>query len=687
MYKLYFYIYIFFRIYIYIKMELVTGDISLPCAQQYIPISFNLKFNDIKITKNSCIANMSWKLPVSDTAKYCWIKPSESTLKRFGPGNVKIMLYPVISTYAGISNSSPRDIYSAECNFYYPGEKAHNILVKAIRIAAGELIKEVTFDVLDDYIMYWTNAEITYRSRPGYQSLAGTRTLYKRDPAKYDKIIAENFVYMGEGLDVFLIKLKKWHCNNMAKAGNLPNPQPCIDICGKDTDLCSYLGLAMCANKNDGRVFSDSCRGLVTANAGVDDDAKQALINKIMENQYGQCEGDFRSDKCYGVSMDQALVNRPTKKKWDQLWSNYCKGDNSTKPECSCYYSGGGTTDVSKYSIPSECLATCSNPVSFGTNAYQPNDVMQKLIVGKDCPSACIAIVNADAGDIAIVDNIKIIQQCAISGGDADNNIGTSIPKWVLKNFPDTCAAYVKYCKVSGHEIQGYISDNLGLVNYSSSDLDEDIKTYTEICGQFKDYDVAQINMMTNNDVQGFEASVSGFMNIDYKKTTDAINDWNSYSNTLKINKFVPDYNTFSSMLVSARTAIKSYTQMRTGYVNALNEASSDMTNKNIFDDEITSLAGMKTGTNTDLKTEYERILSDIQIRGKGGDYVDPGDITPAEPIITPVDDNGGSTNVIPPEPIPKPPIDLGDDSEITFIIIIIIVIIVLLFLLAKFLL
>jgi len=537
------------------------------------------------------------------------------------------MMYPQITWSS--AGKRAMDRYGALYNFFHGG--ATDILKNAIHIASQELIKHVSYDVLDKYIFYWVFAK-KFLEHGGVDAKAKWNVAYHPEKLTMQYILKrKNYkpgivppIYStakyrlnGENLSDFIIRIKQKQCDT----GRTIDKQ-CKALCGLNMDKCPNLALKFCSEDTK-HPFSHNC---TKAKHIKNKTAQgQVYLRKIHENEYNYCKTRFRSDKnCQIAAMNPDLLNTPIKAKWDKLWNTYCQNpDNLFKPECSCYFD---TSTASKYTAPPECLLACRDPKTSKTNAYQPNDVMLNIVNKATCPNICSVVLSSKAGNLSIIKNIKIVQQCASTDNDIPKK---SIPSYIINNFQSQCSAYVKFCKVTDRKIIPEIQKNIKKIKYIKTKLTNTIQNYKAITGTYKNNSSItiiknKIKSIIKNNIIPFENSIKLIMGIDYgtsdpKKITKA---YNKHKNDIQTNTLDVNYDALAEIINTSLISSQAYIKNRDSYVKKLNDQLSKLKDVQIFHDEMKRFKSMTSG---DLKSEYDRILNDIK-KGKPSEPSEPSE-------------------------------------------------------------
>ena len=530
----------------------------------------------------------------------CWPAQglAKPPLKQYYDNTCKTMLGPL----AELQDSKHCPIMGGKklkCKVAYPNV---NELMKCARVGASSKHKSKYGGIATCHRKF--NAR--YASDPVYldyiDRVIGEAIRRKENPTSYSAIAT----YKKNDPAGYEIRLGAHCCGDPGAY----KTRPCFDYWAKSPDLhCTGKAMQFCSGHFDATTnitkFCDKKALTVDVNSTKDE---KSGYNDYMNKLAVRCSANkdsMYSDRCYNMFMDYNTVNyaKDAKRTVDNAWNKHCNTVMSTPAtraaaskvdlaRCACYKKPDPI--LQQYATKPECWITkCRNPSAESDpkmRAYQYSDI---IFASKNprCPpiQLCQTIINAEAGNMAVIDNIHIIQDC-FNGDDS-------------KSTKDQTREQVK--KMITHDL----NEAILWLKQGAVLVDVIIASPVEHEHEIDDYTTYKQTMDTNlNSYSYLDSSFMTETNVAKKYLTDSVSTSKTkYTSIMSVEfKTSSQYTTLRDDFTNSITPVRSGTQALIEVIKSTGQSIID------YKQEILSLTTQAEQHLTSITSSKENLRNEL---------------------------------------------------------------------------
>lgn len=330
------------------------------------------------------------------------------------------------------------------------------------------------------------------------------------------KICLENMTFDGHPINGGMnrINCKEW-CRRKYSKGEQTCAPVANEFCLKDRNKSSNLPVCTSA--------LSAQKGNVTEEAYKQQQIEQKYNEWVRKMNDGI--NIFKDPEFKTFSEHSDLHLMPTiRNQLDTLWNDYCSkigSDPVERERCSCI-NAGKEVENQNYGVRPDCLSQkCSNSII----AYRPwNTIRQRS--GETCPNVCSQVIQARAGNIAIIDNINFVQNCFNS---TDSQVQDAIQSSMNESIATVIESYMIGCIYTNNTI---VTNKSATVDQTLSNKEyyltirDDIKDYTTNYGFLLESQVATatkvLSEINDNIITKSSPAMTTYYAIDFNAGTDS---------------------------------------------------------------------------------------------------------------------------------------------------------------------
>lgn len=238
-----------------------------------------------------------------------------------------------------------------------------------------------------------------------------------------------------------------------SNGGLIPNTH-CYEWCERDENMgkCMATRINHCTQGTN--IYKDECQHF-----------KRRYSNKgpFIEAEFNYCntnpDARMRTDFCFRSAMQPDILEKANhvKGKYDEWWRKFCDkvhtnpsayaSDPLASTQCACSIPPW----INPQEKPSDIMAnpTCYNVKCItDERAYRNAPAMDKT--NNKCPNVCLSIIEQAASNLALINNVTIIQQCA---GLSKNEINTRIAEAITKSLKENIKYAIRVATLTGQKL------------------------------------------------------------------------------------------------------------------------------------------------------------------------------------------------------------------------------------------
>jgi hypothetical protein len=360
----------------------------------------------------------------------CIINAGENYLINPTYGTPKCSTTEDIIKQSQESNCHP---YFIKCigNFEIPYNKSREYAIR-------DMIVSNKKDDVEKYLVGWSNSSPLRKD------------IYNR---QYKRVCNDGINYEGE---------------LVGKHDNTDNIY-CKKWCSENTDKCPDAAMAICSNNFDNKSiftskYKEYCKDLKNDVTSVSEVNARNILMRKEYNEYKSLGNiaftDLDIKKGFVKDSEHIKLPEDLAKDYDELWKAYCSGVTNESPRearmaCSCFLSEEEIKEQGYASRP-DCLnKTCALSIDAyrpykTVRVYQPQCVQMpygseernKCVEGT-CPDICSQVIQAKGGNISIIKNIHLVQNCFDS---TDKQVQDAITKELNESIGMSMMIYKIAC-------------------------------------------------------------------------------------------------------------------------------------------------------------------------------------------------------------------------------------------------
>lgn len=205
----------------------------------------------------------------------------------------------------------------------------------------------------------------------------------------------------------------------------------CKKWCKANPDKCPDVSMRICNQNFDNKniylgSYKTFCSDLKDTVSSIPEEAARSMLMRKEYEEYKIKGQNAFSDPNLIKDSEHIKLPENVAKDYDLLWENYCKdakdGSRKKRIACACYLSEEELKNQG-YATRPDCL---SKVCATNINSYRPYKTVRTYtpqclnMPGEDklkcvsgtCPNVCSQVIQARAGNISIIKNIHLIQNC-----------------------------------------------------------------------------------------------------------------------------------------------------------------------------------------------------------------------------------------------------------------------------------